>query len=507
MRKRSLIKKIQALNPRVRGAFWFTAATFFQNGISLIAAPIFSRIFSLEEAGTYSLYLTWYSIFSVVSSLNVSGAAFNALMHDCQDEKQERKLLFNSAILSIFSSFLILFSYGVFSFFGFNFSGLTFPLFLMIALSIFIDVPVKLYIAYSKYRNSFLKCSLLMMIQSLLSFSMALGLIFLFSNRVFGRIIGKEAGYIVIFFVSLFYIFQKKYLKIDWKEIWKVFLVVFPLIFHYIAADALSQADRIILNEYQGVSVVGIYSLTYSVVALFITFIGAFDSVFSPWLLKKIDGKEKEKVFQVTLPFFLFMFFATSCVSFIAKEVILLFGGSKYLPGVQTLPILLISVYFIMLYSFVAGIEFYYKKTWLASIFTVIAAIANIFFDLWLVPKYSMIGAAIGTVCSYGIMTIFHLISSEVLSRKKLLISNFFHCEILGLICLAGTAVLVFSYFIYDYLILRWILFFVFLISAVVVVVVKRKKISLFIFSRGGNEAIEKCDDQKEDSPKSKPLE
>jgi O-antigen/teichoic acid export membrane protein len=474
----------QTINSKVKGAVWFTISTFFQNAISLIATPIFSRIFTLEEAGTYSLYLTWYGIFSVVATLNVSGTAFNAMMHDCKSDQEEKDFLYNSYLLSAFFAIVTLLIYGTFSFFGYNFSGLSFALFLLIAMSIFVDIPIKLYIAYSKYKNSYLKCCLLMMSQSVLSFSFALGAVFLFSDRVFGRILGKECGFFLLFVVAFIFLIKRKSFRVNWHQIWHIFLIVSPLVFHYLAADALSQADRIILNQDMGASTVGVYSLVYSVVALLTSFISAFDSVFSPWVLKKIDAKEKKKVFSVLLPFYLFMFFVISCVSFVSREVVYLFGGSKYLEGVRILPILMVSVYCVMFYSFVSEIEFYYEKTWAASLFTVIAAVVNVFLDLWLIPTYSMLGAALGTIVSYGIMAVFHYLFSEYLCRKKLLVVNFFHCGALALISVLGILVLLFSYYFYDNTIVRWVCFSVFMLGALILVIIKRKSIVAFISVR-----------------------
>ena len=60
---KSIKQKYDGLRPRAKGAVWFICAVFFQNALSIIATPIYSRLFTLEEAGNYSLYYTWYNCF------------------------------------------------------------------------------------------------------------------------------------------------------------------------------------------------------------------------------------------------------------------------------------------------------------------------------------------------------------------------------------------------------------------------------------------------------------
>jgi O-antigen/teichoic acid export membrane protein len=187
--------------------------------------------------------------------------------------------------------------------------------------------------------------------------------------------------------------------------------------------------------------------------------------------------------------FFMLMFFVISCCSFISKEIILVFGGEKYLSGTNVVPLLLMTVYCVMIYDFVSNIQFYFKKTIYASIFTVVAAGINIGLDYWLIPNYSMIGAAIGTVISYLILALLHCILSSYYSKKKLGIKDFFYTKRLALISLCGIIVNGVAYLIYDYDLVRWICFGLFFVSFFIFAFWKRYDIKELVTKKKDNNA------------------
>ena len=54
----NITSKYRSLSIQARAALWFTICSFLQNGISFITVPIFTRLMSTEEYGTYTVYLS-----------------------------------------------------------------------------------------------------------------------------------------------------------------------------------------------------------------------------------------------------------------------------------------------------------------------------------------------------------------------------------------------------------------------------------------------------------------
>ena len=76
-----MIKKIwhkyENMSVQAKSAIWFAVCSILQKGISFITVPIFTRLLSPEQYGTYSLYLSWLQILTIVTSLYLYHGVFN----------------------------------------------------------------------------------------------------------------------------------------------------------------------------------------------------------------------------------------------------------------------------------------------------------------------------------------------------------------------------------------------------------------------------------------------
>ena len=65
----NITSKYRSLSVQAKAALWFTICSFLQKGISFITVPIFTRLMSTEEYGTYTVYLSWLQILTILTSL------------------------------------------------------------------------------------------------------------------------------------------------------------------------------------------------------------------------------------------------------------------------------------------------------------------------------------------------------------------------------------------------------------------------------------------------------
>ena len=54
-----LLNRYRSLSLTARASVWFVFATLFQKGINIITTPIFTRLMSKAEYGSYSVFNTW----------------------------------------------------------------------------------------------------------------------------------------------------------------------------------------------------------------------------------------------------------------------------------------------------------------------------------------------------------------------------------------------------------------------------------------------------------------
>jgi len=467
---KKLITKYNNTSKIFKGSLWFSFSTFLQFGLTIIATPIFTRIFSLEQYGIYSLYSTWLSILLIVSTFNISGPIFNTIIHKYSETKQS--ILSNSIYsqLLIYTISLVVFIF--YSCFCGELYGISLTLGIIIYIQILLNIPYRTWIAKCKYENDYLKCCILVIIQAILSFGFSIGFVFLFSNLILGRIIGFILPLTIFSFIAIYYIFRKTKLldnKINWRMIKSILIITFPLLFHYLAQSILSQSDRLFIHYYYGDDEVAIYSLIYSLSLLLTVVITAVNSTLTPWRYKQFDTRNMNKNRKITSIFVTEMSLMVFCLVLIGPEIIYFFGGEKYSPGVSLIPILANTILILLVYDTYSSIEFYLGKTIYAAIFTVAGALVNIGMNFLLIPIYGITGAAFATIISYLVMAILHIICSKILMKKRLNNISCFNDKYILFTILISILLNFSIYFIYDYFIARIILFMITIIIGILV--------------------------------------
>ena len=64
-------EKYGALSLPVKASLWYTVCNVINKGLALLSTPIFTRIMTEEQYGTFSVFQSWYSILIIFTSLNV----------------------------------------------------------------------------------------------------------------------------------------------------------------------------------------------------------------------------------------------------------------------------------------------------------------------------------------------------------------------------------------------------------------------------------------------------
>lgn len=64
--------RYKALSLPVKATLWYTICNVINKGLALLSTPIFTRIMTEEQYGTFSVFQSWYGILLIFTSLNVS---------------------------------------------------------------------------------------------------------------------------------------------------------------------------------------------------------------------------------------------------------------------------------------------------------------------------------------------------------------------------------------------------------------------------------------------------
>ena len=82
-----MIKKYKNLSVQARAAIWYTICNLLQKGILIIAVPIYTRILTTEQYGSYSVFLSWLEIFEIVATFRLSWEGYMVGLTKYSDDR------------------------------------------------------------------------------------------------------------------------------------------------------------------------------------------------------------------------------------------------------------------------------------------------------------------------------------------------------------------------------------------------------------------------------------
>ena len=222
--------------------------------------------------------------------------------------------------------------------------------------------------------------------------------------RILGLLLVELIGYIGL------YIIQMKRGKVFYSyKYWKYALLFnLPLIPHYLSQIVLSSADRIMISNMIGDSQAGIYSLAYSLSSIMILFNTALMQTLSPWIYQNIKAKRIEKISNVAYISLIIIAFVNLMLILIAPEAVAVFSPNTYHEAIYAIPPVALSVYFIYSYDLFAKFAFYFEKTKLIMLTSIIGAILNVVLNYIFIKKFGYIAAGYTTLVCYIIYSLSH---------------------------------------------------------------------------------------------------
>ena len=68
---KKVLEKYNSMSEPVKASLWYTICNVVNKGIALLATPIFTRVMTEEQYGTFAIFQSWYSIILIFTSLNI----------------------------------------------------------------------------------------------------------------------------------------------------------------------------------------------------------------------------------------------------------------------------------------------------------------------------------------------------------------------------------------------------------------------------------------------------
>ena len=131
----------------------------------------------------------------------------------------------------------------------------------------------------------------------------------------------------------------------------------------------------------------------------------------SPMFYDKLNDKKYDDINSLTKKYTKIVLIIAFTLILFARELVMLMADKKYYVALNIVPVVIISYLFFFLYTMYVSFAFYYKKTQLIALITIIAGSVNIVLNYLFIPKFGYTIAAWTTLISYVVLFVLHYVN------------------------------------------------------------------------------------------------
>lgn len=466
-----LLEIYRGLTKPTKASIWFIISNVLLKGISFFTLPIFSHLLSTSEYGIVSVYNSWVSTISIITTLTIWGGVFNVGMVKYSDDYHRMISSFQGLATSV-TIFV-----GVLSFLFLNqistIIGLPKILTICIFFEILAQIPFNIWSTEQRYKFEYRSLIIVTCIIALLSPLVGVFMVISTPYKAEARIISNLIVSLVIGLILFIHnqrLGKAFFNKIYWKFGFKFNIVLVP---HYLSTQILNQADRIMINLMCGSSEAGIYSVAYNFALLLSLITNGVNSSLTPYIYQSIKEENTKELKRVTTSIVLLISVISAVFICFVPDLFMLLLPSSYLPALKVIPPVTVGAFFIFLYPLFGSIEFYYEETKYVTYASVIGAGMNVVLNYVFIKIFGFIAAAYTTLICYLGFSIFHYLFMIKVLKKHNKENNIYNIRYIGIISICLILFSIIMDILYDYTIFRWSI----ILMAIFIICIKRKKI------------------------------
>ena len=434
-------------NSALKAGFWYTVSNFIVKGLAFLTLPIFTRIMSEFDIGSFSNIIAWFNVLAIITTFEIH-ASINIARFDYKEDLESyisSSLVLGTLITLFFYTIVLIFHPFFERLFMMNYTTLN-----IIFIYLLVYPAIQMFQIRKQINYEYKSVILVSLLNAFLSTGIAILLVLLMPNKLMGRIYGYFIPSIALSTIIYVQILIKG--KSTSRKYWKYALVIsFPLIWHLLAGYLLSSADRIMITKMISPDANALYSVAYSVSSIVSILWMSLNNAWSPWAYDKMDKKDYSALKNTSKPYTIMFITIVMMIMLFTPELLLIMGGKTYLEAKYVMPPVMVGYIFQFVYSLYVNIEFYHKKQRNIALGTIIAAILNIALNAVFIPKYGYIAAAYTTLIGYISLFLIHFMFVKRLKCTSWYDTKFF----LIVLSFATISILVFN-LLYKFSIIRY---------------------------------------------------
>ncbi len=381
---------------------WVNLLLFLER---IILLPVITKLLGAENYGIWAQIGVTISLLSPLAVLGLNGAVVRFLAGE-KTEEEIREGVYSVLTLvfivsSIIALFLIIFTDPVANFFQT-------PSILIKILSFIIifECLNSILLSILQTFQEVKKYSFFVIFKTLGEIGLVITALFL-NHGLLGAIASLLAIRVVVFLMLFGLLLKKVRIKIpDFSRMKEYLAFSLPRVASSISYWILTSSDRYLITSFMGVLFVGYYTPAYTIGNLINFFIYPFFFMLPPVLSKLFDENnlgEIKTYLKYSLKYFLLISIpAVFGLSILSQELLTIFSTKEIaLNAYHITPFIVLSILFYGISSFFDQILLLAKKTKIAGMIWVTAALVNLGLNFLFIPQFGILGAAITTLIAY----------------------------------------------------------------------------------------------------------
>lgn len=317
---------MQKPNVPLKASLFGVGCVFFSKALHALTLPLFTRILSREEFGTYALYLTLYTAAAAICTLRMTGICLTRTLQKFPSPSTAKGAL---GLILAFSGGALLLLALLFPLLS-PLLGLDAPLFFCLLATVAGDAVFAVYLCSEKYRYRVRAVSVLCLCKEGGAVALSLFLILRFGMGALGR---AAAGALLSVLCGLFALFSlcRPRAPLYDRKIWKyLFSLSGRSVLSALSDSLLLCAPSFLVGRVVGRADLSLYSLSHSVGGILSVIVGGMSGTLIPWILRRRGAGDWEKMRRVCTDLCLLLSLGGCGVVLLSPEAIRLFGSSGY---------------------------------------------------------------------------------------------------------------------------------------------------------------------------------
>ncbi len=318
-----------------------------------------------------------------------------------------------------------------------SFTGLRQSILLFLALQVFSNGIVNLYLAKCRYSYEYKAASAINATLAVLSPALSFTLINFTRVRASARIVAPLAVSLLLA-VPLFAVIVRQGKRIFSREIWRFILKLdLPLLPHFIATAVMAQSGKIIVGRYFGEGALAKYSIVFSMGFIFSLITIGINSALTPWVNRKLASGNGDKIASVVEPMFALFALMTLCGLCFSPEGLAFLAPREYRTALGAIYPLSISVLVGFLTTIINAVLLFREKSYLISAASIVTACINLILGLTVTARYGYIAAALVQLASALILFVISTVMVGGVSQKPI-VNPKSHIAVIGFVALVS---------------------------------------------------------------------